>query len=228
MIYSRAAARQAREKHVLGKANIKASYQLFDRLEGQVRQVVADSGLPSILIYDHQQPGRTFGERYAAAFNQLFELGYERIISVGNDIPGLSVDHLLAASEELSQGRQVLGPTEDGGDYLIALTKEAFQKDQFALLPWRTDGLHRELLNQLSEVSAVSCLDYQVDVDSWESLNAGLKKGVLDSWAKLVRIVLRSLSNIKIESLFFDTSNGIIDTASLRGPPEKVFVWVLA
>lgn len=66
-----------------------------------------------------RQRGRTFGERLEKAFADAFALGYDEILLVGGDVPGLDRRALTNAFEALDERAHVLGPSPDGGVYLI-------------------------------------------------------------------------------------------------------------
>lgn len=222
MIYSLAPNRQAREKRVFGKGNHHASVVLFDRLEGQIQTVVKKTGLPAVVIYDHEQPGTTFGERYAAAFRQLFSLGYDQVISVGNDIPALSERHILQAQQGLQSNESVLGPSRDGGDYLIALSKSDFEEKPFAALPWRTDRLHESLLQYFFKLRSVLCLEYLVDIDSAESLAYSVTQNLDHAVKKFLKSLLKSLTKIEFYGGVNFYRLSILHFGLRRGPPLSV------
>ncbi|MBI3615637.1 MAG: TIGR04283 family arsenosugar biosynthesis glycosyltransferase [Candidatus Omnitrophica bacterium] len=76
------------------------------------------------------------GDRLAHLFRQLFAEGFDGVIALGADHPGLPKAYLEQAVAVLrAQTTQVvLGPTEDGGYYLIGLSQlfpELFQD-----IPW--------------------------------------------------------------------------------------------
>lgn len=70
------------------------------------------------------QKGESLGERMAAGFNHVFAIGYEKVILIGSDIPHLNVKDIEKSFSILEQHDIVLGPTYDGGYYLIGM-KEA-------------------------------------------------------------------------------------------------------
>lgn len=71
------------------------------------------------------QTGEGFGARLAGALDDCFERRAEAtgpVVLVGTDVPGLGADHVtraLAALED-DPDRVVLGPSPDGGFYLLA------------------------------------------------------------------------------------------------------------
>ena len=69
------------------------------------------------------QQGDGLGRRMDAAFRDAFALGYEAAVLVGTDIPQLTAGALADAFAALAGSDVVLGPTADGGYYLIGMTR---------------------------------------------------------------------------------------------------------
>lgn len=71
------------------------------------------------------QRGVDLGERERAIFEDLFASGFEAVVLVGSDLPTLPGRYLVRALAVLRsyRPRLVLGPTEDGGYYLIGLAR---------------------------------------------------------------------------------------------------------
>jgi rSAM/selenodomain-associated transferase 1 len=83
------------------------------------------------------QEGADLGVRMHAAFASLFAQGFKRVVLVGTDVPSLPLTHYRQAFEALDTHDLVLGPAEDGGYYLIALTRPA--PELFHDIPWSSD-----------------------------------------------------------------------------------------
>jgi hypothetical protein len=66
-----------------------------------------------------RQRGRGFGERLRNAFADAAALGYETIVVVPGDVPGLGLPQLRRAFDLLRERPVVLGPSPDGGVYLL-------------------------------------------------------------------------------------------------------------
>lgn len=72
----------------------------------------------------HLQVPGALRVKMASAFQDTFALGYETVIIIGTDHPTLPDAYLHAAFEALSRPPAVtLGPTEDGGYYLLGMTR---------------------------------------------------------------------------------------------------------
>ncbi len=83
------------------------------------------------------QVGEDLGRRMDQAFREVFARGYTRVLLVGTDVPTLPAASYGQALRLLSNHDLVLGPSVDGGYYLIGLKKPA--PALFTDIPWSTD-----------------------------------------------------------------------------------------
>jgi rSAM/selenodomain-associated transferase 1 len=67
------------------------------------------------------QVGDTLGERLDHLLTHALSHGTHKAVVIDSDSPTLPVDYLIAAFERLEAVDVVLGPTQDGGYYLIGL-----------------------------------------------------------------------------------------------------------
>ena len=67
------------------------------------------------------QQGDELGARMAAVFKKLFDLGYKNIVLIGADLPPVPLRFFSEAYAflESTNKRVVLGPSRDGGYYLV-------------------------------------------------------------------------------------------------------------
>ena len=85
-------------------------------------------------------------------------------MAIGADSPGFSDAHIEAAIECLRTTDAVLGPSVDGGFYLLALRR--CPRGLFALLPWSAAETRTALKARLQEHAfSVAELDPLFDVD---------------------------------------------------------------
>jgi len=90
------------------------------------------------------QRGNDLGERLADLAERLLGEGYPAVTIVGTDSPTLPDAVLQEAHGALAQDRAdvVLGPTDDGGYYLIGLRRPI--RDLFRDIAWSTDAVLRQ------------------------------------------------------------------------------------
>lgn len=83
------------------------------------------------------QVGEDLGARMDQAFRAIFARGYQRVLVVGTDLPSLPGACYTQAFTLLADHDLVLGPSLDGGYYLIGLRRPA--PELFVGMPWSTD-----------------------------------------------------------------------------------------
>jgi len=100
------------------------------------------------------------------AIQYIFDKGYQRVISIGNDTPGLELKHILKASELLEHNSMCFGPSKDGGFYLWGVKKDSFEKKSFLNFKWNTEDLLPEILSELTYNSIqFDCIETLIDLD---------------------------------------------------------------
>jgi rSAM/selenodomain-associated transferase 1 len=67
------------------------------------------------------QRGEHLGERMWHVFQTLCAEGFDRVIMIGADVPHVRDEWLDEAEAQLGAADVVLGPTDDGGYYLVAM-----------------------------------------------------------------------------------------------------------
>ncbi|MFP4227401.1 MAG: DUF2064 domain-containing protein [Salinivenus sp.] len=116
------------------------------------RHAVAESELPVLEVNGAQQRGDTFGARLSNAVAAAFARGYDHVIAVGSDCPRLHEVDWSAVDGRLTNGVSVLGPTPGReGAYLIGLTRDQFDREAFAALPWQSPRLFSALRAHLAQ-----------------------------------------------------------------------------
>lgn len=122
-----------------------------------------------------RQVGETLGERMQAAFERTFADGSGRTVIVGTDIPDLSVDVITRAFELLSSHDVVLGPSSDGGYYLLGMTR--LVNELFEGLAWSTPAVYQETLNRIVTLElSHAVLGELADIDTEEDYKRYLER----------------------------------------------------
>ena len=153
------------------KAGINKKSTVFDNLNDYLIKKLRRQPYDLILYSDDQQIGDDFGTKYYNALKDTFALGYDKIISIGNDTPKLSVNHIKQADRLLDREKICIGPSNDGGFYLLALHKSDFEKIDFNEIDWQTSRVFRQLRDQLNKKSiSFDKLQYLTDIDDAKSL----------------------------------------------------------
>ncbi len=89
-----------------------------------------------------EQPDGDLGARMEKAFRSSFSAGFSHVLLIGIDCPGLTEHILASAFSELRRNDLVLGPTADGGYYLIGMPRQCPQL--FEGVPWGTETVLAE------------------------------------------------------------------------------------
>ena len=117
------------------------------------------------------QRGEKFGERLYFAVEDLIKCGFESVCLIDSDSPTVPGKNLQQAVELLSMGedRVVLGPTEDGGYYLIGVKKP--HHHLFDRIEWSTERVLNQTMQRATEIGIeVNLLPIGYDVDDAASL----------------------------------------------------------
>ena len=88
------------------------------------------------------QQGTTLGDRLQHANDEIFGNGARYVVTIGTDSPWLSAEDIEEAFNALRISDVVLGPTEDGGYYLIGLSHPA--PALFEGIAWSTSEVYEQ------------------------------------------------------------------------------------
>ncbi len=124
------------------------------------------------------QRGEELGERMIFAMEDLFQLGFSSVCLIGSDSPTIPPRVFLEAIANLEgqENTVVLGPTKDGGYYLVGLTRR--RPSLFQDISWSTEKvLEQTCARARQENMKVHLLPTWYDVDDvgtlqllWEEL----------------------------------------------------------
>lgn len=120
------------------------------------------------LIYQEQEEG-DLGMKMFKGFQNAFQQGYQKVITIGIDCPDLSVNILATAFSQLDQAELVIGPATDGGYYLIGLHR--LIPELFNEIHWGTDQVWLETA-KIAETLQLNWVNLPIlkDIDRPEDL----------------------------------------------------------
>jgi rSAM/selenodomain-associated transferase 1 len=136
--------------------------------------VGAESAYADILPPDFcllPQRGDTFGERLFFAVEDLFKCGFGSVCLIDSDSPTVPPENFGQAVELLSTSadRVVLGPSDDGGYYLIGVKQS--HRHLFEQIDWSTERVLDQTIQRAGEIGlGVRLLPTGYDVDDAVSL----------------------------------------------------------
>lgn len=145
------------------------------------------------------QPGTGFGGRLEQAVSAAFERGAGPLVVVGSDVPGLAARHVSRVLDLLTEDPDlvVLGPSPDGGFYLLAFRRPIpglgtatrwCRRDTLRglLRVLRTAGRPVVLLEPLAD------LDHPADLERWIASPTGDGR-----WYRLSGVLRRILAEAR-------------------------------
>lgn len=119
------------------------------------------------------QSGVDLGERMKNAFVDAFAGGANKAILIGSDTPDLPTDFLEVAISALTTYDVTLGPSYDGGYYLIGFNKNTFEPSVFEDVEWSTNVVLQKTLDKLADIGrGVYLLPEWCDIDTAADLNS--------------------------------------------------------
>ncbi len=165
-----------------------AALEAYKRLLKRTAEITAPLNIEKVVYYDqfvdredlwsnnlyHKdlQIEGNLGEKMKDAFDKAFEKGYQRICIIGSDCYDLTTELLHLAFDNLSNKDAVIGPSEDGGYYLLGLSKPCsalFENKQ-----WSTDSVcadtEADLKNanfSYEKIELLSDVDTEKDLGEW-------------------------------------------------------------
>ncbi len=114
------------------------------------------------------QVSGNLGTRMQAAFLAAFQQGSRRVVLVGTDIPELRTDHLRHAFHAINENDLVIGPSTDGGYWLIGLNRPAHL---FQSIKWGTGAVFGQTIALANEQGLrIKEVDVLTDIDTSEDL----------------------------------------------------------
>lgn len=175
---------------VLGKVKTRLAAQIgnenaltvYKKLLTKTAQVINDLSCDIVLYYSDSvieddefnttaeekkvQQGLDLGARMANAFKNGFK-AHEKIVIIGTDLWTLEPQNIENAFSALEQHTAVLGPSLDGGYYLLGLKK--FIPRVFENKAWGTSEVFSKTMADLKE-NEVYLLNEKNDIDTLEDL----------------------------------------------------------
>lgn len=117
------------------------------------------------------QSGGHLGQRMQNALDGALDQGCGQVVLVGTDIPDMQAHHIRAAFDALKSNDVVLGPSQDGGYWLVGLRRKARIFDN---IDWGTS----DVLNQteaaaqrqrlsIARIDPLNDIDSVADVVAW-------------------------------------------------------------
>ncbi len=163
------------------------------------RVILFTEGVPAFLeLPPGTETGRQsegdLGGRLSAALSAGFREGARKVVVLGSDSPHLAPERFTEALRALEASDLVLGPTEDGGYYLIALRR--FAREIFDGVEWGTARVFDETRHAAERAGfRVQTLEPFYDLDQWKDLERLRASG-----SAAARRTLAQLTGLRLEA----------------------------
>lgn len=114
------------------------------------------------------QYGKDLGQRMHLAFNHLLE-NHQSVVLIGCDLPDLNSELIDRAFQMLQSNDLVLGPSCDGGYYLIGIKKN--HPELFQQISWSTEKVLTQTIKRARQLSLkFQLLEELRDIDTLDDL----------------------------------------------------------
>ena len=115
------------------------------------------------------QKGHGLGERMLNAFKTIFYAGFRNVILIGTDTPGISTELIYDSFSLLKKYECVIGPSDDGGYYLIGLKQTLFYL--FNEMEWGTSEVLSKTIDRLKKNDQnYFIMEKMIDIDTKEDI----------------------------------------------------------
>ena len=122
-----------------------------------------------------KQRGDDLGSRMLNTIKDVKSLGYDKIVLIGTDVPELKASTIEDAFSKLEIADTVIGPTQDGGYYLIGMNEvceAAFNVERYGVSTVCEDTVRS--INE-SEHTVIATDSYQ-DIDDAEDVHGYIER----------------------------------------------------
>lgn len=104
------------------------------------------------------QKGEDLGLKMKNAFFDVFKHNYNKAIIIGSDTPNISNEVFINSFNNLDNNDAVIGPSFDGGYYLLGFNKETFLNKVFYNIEWSSEKVFN------STIDIFKANNYKVDI----------------------------------------------------------------
>ncbi len=132
-------------------------------------EIVEDDNFDTKHFQKALQNEGNLGQRMQQAFEGTFAKGYEKVCIIGSDCYELTTNILEQAFEKLDKNEVVIGPSTDGGYYLLGMKK--LHPSLFENKNWSTPSVFSETITNLKNADlSFALLPELTDVDEEKDL----------------------------------------------------------
>jgi uncharacterized protein len=115
------------------------------------------------------QAGEDLGSRMRNAMMEARGLGFDAVVIVGTDCPTLPTEYIQEAFKRLKKSPLVLGPSADGGYYLVGCSGAV--PPIFDGIAWGTEEVLAQTLHRIAQKNLdATLLPFWYDIDTFQDL----------------------------------------------------------
>lgn len=192
--------------------------RLFEALNEDILKKVQRTTLPYFIYNEDVQIGVDFGARFTTAIQSVFGKGYDAVITLGNDSPNLTSQTLIDTYHRVKEGKTVVGPSTDGGVYLLGFHKNRFDACSFRNLPWQKQNLFEQIARYFLRRGMLHQLPRLTDIDAISDISTILRSG-LELSSSLLFILVNIVRRKPVKNKYY-SPNGFNGNA-LSNPYNK-------
>ena len=132
------------------------------------QSIISEDDWADAQFFKRLQEGSDLGQRMSNAFQEILA-AHDKAVIIGSDCPGIDSDILNEAFDALDRNDAVIGPSEDGGYYLLGMNK--WHSELFEDINWSTSEVLPSTLQVLRDLgSSVDTLHALEDIDTLDDL----------------------------------------------------------
>ncbi|WP_304063600.1 TIGR04282 family arsenosugar biosynthesis glycosyltransferase [Pedobacter glucosidilyticus] len=205
---------EARKKQFSHLSSFLASKKISAALTKHTLSLVSRCKRDFYWIDSLKQHGDSFGEKITNAFHDIFSKGYQHIICIGNDTLQLDDQHLSVAIDAVERQQVILGPSKDGGTYLIGLSKNNFNPILFKSIKWQSSHTYKNLKEVFADVELVETALLE-DFDHFSMLKKLPKSSILS----FIKALIIAFKNNFATFVWLHDETFLYRYKALRAPP---------
>ena len=192
ILFLRYPERGAVKTRLAGMLGAELTYKLYQCFLADLSVMVREVRAEKVIVYEGpqeavfpdfsgigliRQRGSDMGDRMFCALSDVFVRGFERCVLIGSDSPDLPGEIIDKAFESLETNGAVIGPTFDGGYYLIGFSRNILSGQVFENIRWSTERVFPETMQRFRDNDiSVHVLPRVRDMDTLEDIQALLKE----------------------------------------------------
>lgn len=150
---------------------------------------------PLLTAYrSYKQRGGDLGERMFNAFEDAYGYGYNRCVLIGSDIPEITGEIIDGAFIRLEKYDMVIGPSADGGYYLIGNNRRTNSIDYFMDIEWSRPEVFKNTEKRIySSGYTLSFTEVLNDIDDIHDLRKFYETNKGNGISESIRVICENI-----------------------------------